>query len=303
MRQFIFGDVDTSLDLQGDPFGDSLGDLEIGDAFGEVASAIGHYGDLDGDIVGDVMSAIGDPKSRRGKALREQIKVRGNSREGQRLKQSVKKINKDSQQISDRIAFAPYSMMNGNMVVYNTRATIDAKALAAFVARFESQLIGGTRVSSQAGAGIAATTTFTFGAPASGLLTYAGPILIQLSTSLLNAYPDIPINLSFATGAGQTTTEQGSLYTSFGRIVFASNLQDAERNVTYLYFFPFMDLATKLQPIALQANGTNNLVLQLTGVPNVYLATVYLLAPDSKYWEEFKRKFALPGSNKITTYS
>lgn len=296
---------DTS-DIFGDIFGDDLSGDPIDDALRAVGDALG-IGDMDVAMIGEINKALTSKSLKTtgiGKVLQTKynaMQKAGLSGPANQLKQSIDTLKKIPGGIGEAAAFPPYVIKNGNMVKYNTRATIQGMNLSAFIYRFESQLIGSSRYLTQNGAGVGATNTFTFGAGVGNELAFAGPILIMLRSSDLNAVDDFDVQLAFAAAVQET----GNAYSAFGNIRFAVKREKQKdgSNATYVFLFPFIDLATILLPVALRAQGgANSLVMTLLDVPTTYTAQVTLLAPDSKYWVDFKQAFGLSGTSKITTY-
>lgn len=301
----IMGDYDG--DVFGDVFGDELmGDDPIANALAVIGDHLG-VGDITAELIGDLNQAVKGPsfkKSGIGKMLNiayNKAQSSGNTKGASDLKKSVDTLAKVPGGIGNALALPPYILKNGNMVKYNTRVTIKGENLMNFIYRFESQLVAPSVTLIQNGAGVGSTNTFTFnGTPASGL-QYAGPILIAIRSSNLNAVDDLTFEASFGP---LVKTEAGASYTNFGTIRFAQKraLNQSGTNSTYLYLFPYIDLASVLLPVALQANSTNATVLLLKDIPTSYIAEVTLLSPDSKYWEDFKSAFGLSFTNKIITY-
>lgn len=331
LESFFKGD---DSDMNGEPFGEPFGDelkAALGDLMGEDESSFGSgdaiddalkvVGDLIGedvttDLIGELNQVLqkknifagGSPLSKKLQQGLNKLANKGQVNSVKKAVNSLQTLKNVPGGIGKALNYPPYVIKNGNMVKYNTRAVINGLHMENFIYRFESQLIGKSRTITKAGLGlgIANKLSFDFSTPTnSDELRYAGPMLILVRSSSLNAIDDFDFQLQF----GTAVTEAGVAYTSFGDIrVAVKRTNKAGENATYIFLFPFVEIATRLMPIALQAStpvpgSFSNLVLDIIDVPTTYDAQVTLLAPDNKYWEDFKKAFGLKTAGSGTLFN
>lgn len=313
----------------GEPFGDEvkqmLGDLMgdeetigSGDAIDDALRVVGDLlgEDITTDLIGDLnrtlqKNNIFANNSPLGRKLQQGITKMANQGQTNGVKKVATALNTLKQVpggIGKALNYPPYVIKNGNMVRYNTRAVINGLHMENFIYRFESQLIGKSRTQTLQGLGlgIANKLSFDFTTPTNAdELRYGGPILIIVRSSALNAIDDFDFQVQF----GTAVTEAGVAYSTFDNIrVAVKRSNKAGENATYIYLFPFVEIATRLMPIALQAStpvpgSFSNLVIELVDVPTTYDAQVTLLAPDNKYWEDFKKAFGLKTASSGTLFN
>jgi hypothetical protein len=161
---------------------------------------------------------------------------------------------------------------NGTAVITPTKTSMRGQAINLVFQRVLSQYVGSSRTATQVSTGV--PLTFTFAAPVGDEISRAFPILIELTSSKLNNAQGSLIQF------GMTGVNEEGAALAIGTWTFRINSQ--AEGVTTILFLPYLLANTELYPQIVQADGVNNLVITLVGVPTNYIANVNLLNPNDE---------------------
>lgn len=302
LRTDILGDDLEGDDLFGDElFGDLYDQIAVGDDLtgDPLIDALSGNGDISADAFGDPFDLAGDDltgspliKTALGKLTKMASNNPSFINKAKRIAGTIKK-RAIKGELAESASFPHVMVENGKIVQFATRNTIKGDSIRYALQRYETEYPGTSRVLIGGDTGTAKTGTdffnwtFTFdGTNGIGSLTNAMMILVNIQVSPLNVIPSSEISLYFT--AKTTSNYSVNVPSQTNPVRFT--MFDKKPNVGIL-ILPFIEVASILQPVILQANGTNNLEIHLNGVPSQAQVIVTLLGRDHYRYEAFKKKY------------
>lgn len=302
LRTDLLGDDLFGDDMEGDDlFGDLYDQISVGDDLtgDPIIDALSGNGDISADVFGDPFDLAGDDLTGSPivkAAMSKLTKMASNNpsfiNKAKRIAGTIKKRAVKGE-LAESASFPHVMVENGKIVQFATRNTVKGDSIRYALQRFETEYPGTSRVLMGGDTGTTSTAgdflnwTFTFnGTNGIGSLANALMMLINIQVSPLNVIPSSEISLYFSalTTSGYITNVPSAAnpvrFTMF----------DKKPNVGILVL-PFIEVASILQPVILQANGTNNLVINLNGVPAQAQVIITLLGRDHYRYENFKKKY------------